>query len=218
MPLKSIKKILITAGPTREMLDPVRFLSNLSTGEMGYALARAAVRRGYGVTLVSGPVAIKPDPNIRFVPVMSAFEMQKACERLFPSQDALIMSAAVCDFTAAKPRHHKIHRTRTKTFLLKQTPDIVAGLARKKGRRIVVGFCLETENWLSRAKEKMNRKRLDGIVANYYGKGYVPFGKRPVTVGLIDAGGRVKILKNLSKSQLSENLLSWLDGLAQKKQ
>ena len=199
------------------MLDPVRFLSNLSTGEMGYALARAAVRRGHAVTLVSGPVAIKPDPNIRCIPVISALEMQKACERLFPSQDALIMSAAVCDFTAAKPRHHKIHRTRTKTFLLKQTPDIVAGLARKKGRRIVIGFCLETENWLARAKEKMNRKHMDGIVANYYGRGFVPFGKRSVTVGLIDTGGNVKILKNLSKARLSANLLSWLDRLAQEK-
>lgn len=209
-------KILITAGPTREMLDPVRFLSNISTGHMGYAIARAAKNRQYRVTLVSGPTVLKPPARVRLIPVLSAHDMQKACMRVFPSQDVLIMTAAVCDFTASSTSARKIRRSRTKKFTLRQTPDIVASLARNKGNRRVIGFCLETENWLSNAKGKIRKKNLDGIVANYYTKTHVPFGDRKITTAFVDRKGKTEILKNQSKTAIARKLLGWVEGMIKK--
>lgn len=205
--------ILITAGPTREMLDPVRFLSNVSTGHMGYAIARAAKNRQYQVTLISGPTALKPPKGIRFISIGNAWEMRKACRRVFPKQEALIMTAAVCDFTAPSTSLHKIRRVKTKKFILKQTPDIVAGLARSKGKRVIIGFCLETENWLENAKKKIRGKKLDGIVANYYSKTHVPFGDRKITTAFVDKKGNARILKNQSKTVIAGKLLGWLEEL-----
>ena len=209
--------ILITAGPTREMLDPVRFLSNVSTGHMGYALARAAKARRHRVTLVSGPTALKPPGGLRFIPVVSAREMQKACGRVFPKQDALIMTAAVCDFTAPRTSAQKIRRTRTRKLTLRQTPDIVAGLAASKGRRVVLGFCLETQDWLLNARRKIREKNLDGIVANYYSKTHVPFGDRKITTAFVEKGGRARILRNRSKAAIARKLLAWLEKLRAQK-
>lgn len=209
-------KILITAGPTREMLDPVRFLSNISTGHMGYAIARAATSRKHRVTLVSGPTALKPPRRVCFVPVVSARQMQKACQQIFPKHDALIMTAAVCDFTASSMHSHKIRRTKTKKFILKQTPDIVAGLASSKGRRVILGFCLETENWLENAKRKIQEKNLEGIVANYYTKTHVPFGDRKITTAFVDKAGGVRILKNQGKALIARKLLAWLEDILKK--
>ncbi|MSR77345.1 MAG: phosphopantothenoylcysteine decarboxylase [Candidatus Omnitrophica bacterium] len=210
-----LKKILITAGPTREMLDPVRFLSNLSTGEMGYTLARMAQARGYHVTLISGPTALQPPSGVKFISIMSAEELQCACRKEFPKQDALVMSAAVCDFTVASRHPQKIQRTKIRSLQLRQTPDIVAGLAKKKGKRIVIGFCLETVDWLERAGEKLRRKGLDGIVANYYQKGHVPFGNRRINAAFLDHR-TTRLLKKQSKSQVSLALLRWLETLSKK--
>lgn len=211
-----LKKILITAGPTREMLDPVRFLSNVSTGEMGYTMAEVARQAGYQVTLISGPVSLKPPTGIKFISILSAAELKKACEKEFPSQDALIMSAAVCDFTAAKPSKHKIRRMQTHSLHLKQTPDILAGLSRKKAERKVIGFCLETQNWLKNAQDKLHRKHLDGIVANYYSKTHVPFGRRRINTAFLSADGRHKMLRNRSKKQVAKSLLGWLESMFEK--
>ena len=208
-----LKKLLITAGPTREMLDPVRFLSNLSTGEMGYAIARIAREQGYDVTLISGPTMLKSPRGIRQVSVTSAAEMKRACQKFFPSQQALIMTAAVCDFTAATKHPQKIHRTKTKQLLLKQTPDIVAGLGKRKGRRVVIGFCLETQDWLENAKRKLKRKNLDGIVANYYTRRHVPFGRRKITTAFLDQKEKVTFLRHLSKERVAVRLLNWMEGL-----
>ena len=212
-----MKRILITAGPTREMLDPVRFLSNLSTGEMGYAIARQAQSRGLQVVLISGPASLKPPAGVRFIPVTSVREMQKACAKEFPKCDTLIMTAAVCDFTAQHFHRQKIRRVRSRQILLKRTPDIVAGLARKKGRRLVVGFCLETEDWIENAKQKLKRKNLDGIVANYYGKGHTPFGLRRIRTAFIDPGQGVARLPLSSKPQIARRLLGWIRNLEMKK-
>jgi len=207
------KKILITAGPTREMLDPIRFLSNLSTGEMGYMLARVAQSRGYRVTLISGPTSLQPPRGVRFVSVTSAAEMKKACEKYFSTHLILVMTAAVCDFTAKLKKNQKIRRVQTKQIHLKRTADIVAGLARKKGKRIVIGFCLETQDWLNAAKRKLKRKNLDGIVANYYVKGHNPFGPGRLTTALIDQGGqKVRMQRSLTKRQLSGRILRWIEG------
>jgi phosphopantothenoylcysteine decarboxylase/phosphopantothenate--cysteine ligase len=195
------------------MLDPVRFLSNLSTGEMGYALARIAHSRKNKVTLISGPTVLKNPRGVQFVPVISAHEMKRACERYFPRHDILIMTAAVCDFTAHVPRRHKIHRTQTKRLLLKQTPDIVAGLAKKKGKRLVVGFCLETRDWIKNAKRKLKTKNLDGIVANYCGPAQTPFGNRRITAAFINRRGETELLFRQSKRQIAHRLLEWIEKL-----
>lgn len=208
-----LKKIIITAGPTREMLDPVRFLSNVSTGEMGYAVARTAKRLGYQVTLISGPTHLKPPKGVKFVPIVSANDMKRACEKMFPQNDALIMSAAVCDFTAAKLSRQKIHRTTTKEIHLMQTPDILAGLGRKKGKRVVIGFCLETEHWLANAKRKLDSKNLDGIVANYYTARHIPFGNRRINTAFLDSIDNLKLLKNKAKSEIALALIRWLESL-----
>ena len=209
-------KVLITAGPTREMLDPVRFLSNVSTGEMGYAFARHCAQAGQSVTLVSGPTALKPPRGVNFVPIVSAAELKKVCEKKFPSHDVLVMVAAVCDFTPAQAGRHKIRRTKTKKLVLQQTPDIVAGLGRNKAHRKVIGFCLETENWILNAKAKLARKNLDGIVANYYTAKHSPFGARKINTAFISADGRVRRLRNQSKKQISSALYSWIISLEKK--
>ena len=209
----SLRKILITAGPTREMLDPVRFLSNVSTGEMGYTMARVAKAAGYQVTLVSGPTHLKPPVGVRLIPILSAQEMKRACERFFPKQDALIMTAAVCDFTSTHPSAQKIRRTQTHELHLTQTPDILAGLAAKKKGQTVIGFCLETQAWLDNARRKLQRKKLDGIVANYYTRSHIPFGDRKITTAFLAREGELKLLTKKTKKQVAQALLKWLEGL-----
>ncbi len=197
------------------MLDPVRFLSNLSTGEMGYALAKEAVSRGYQVSLVSGPTDLQPSKGIKFYPVTSALQMKKICAELFPKHDSLIMTAAVCDFMPVSSAHQKIPSGKGLTLKLRRTPDILAMLAKRKGRRTVIGFCLETRDLIRRAKDKLAKKRLDGIVANFYDpKRCIPFGKRRVAVHLIDAAGGVRSLQNRSKCQIAKELLSWMKTMS----
>lgn len=194
------------------MLDPVRFLSNLSTGEMGFTLAKHVKSQGHEVTLISGPVALTPPKGVKFHSITSAADLQKACQKEFPKHDVLVMTAAVCDFTAAKPSLQKIRRLKTKQFLLKQTPDIVAGLARKKGKRLVIGFCLETQDWLGNARHKLLRKSLDGIVANFYTSKHVPFGNRKITTAFVSGDG-TKMIRNQSKLRVSKELLTWIEKL-----
>jgi len=209
------RRLLITAGPTREMLDPVRFLSNVSTGEMGYALARMARNRGYQVTLISGPTGLAAPQGVKYVPIVSAADLQKSCRRLFPLHDALVMVAAVCDFTLPAQHHHKIRRTKVHHLRLEQTPDIVAALAARKGKRKVIGFCLETENWMENAAAKLKRKHLDGIVANYYSKKHVPFGRRRIDTAFLSKEGTVT-LRRKSKVQIALALLKWMESLGKK--
>lgn len=161
-------KILITAGPTREFIDPVRFLSNASTGRMGVALAAAARRRGHAVTLVYGPIEVDPPPGVRAVPVISAVDMLAECLRYWPRHDALIMSAAVADFAPADVAGHKIKKSgQHRSLRLKPTPDILATLAaiRVPGQT-VIGFALEDRNARRNAGRKLAAKGLDAIVLN----------------------------------------------------
>ena len=212
--MKKIRRILITAGPTREMLDPVRFISNLSTGELGFTLARVALKQGYDVTLVSGPVALTPPNGVHLVPVISSEDMRLACEKNFFKNDALIMTAAVADFTPSHREKQKIKRRETQSVLLKRTQDILAGLGPRKGNRIVIGFCLETEKWLEYAQLKLQKKKLNGIVANFYEPGKAcPFGKNPMTSAFIDKNLNIDIYRKLNKIQMSKRILSWMDKL-----
>lgn len=209
-----ICRILITAGPTREMLDPVRFISNLSTGELGYTLAKMAAQKGYQVTLVSGPTSLVPPKHVNLVPVVSSEDMRLACEKHFFKNDALIMTAAVADFTPLNQAKQKIKRRETQSVVLKRTQDILAGLGPRKGSRIVIGFCLETEKWLEYAKLKLQKKKLDGIVANFYEPGKLyPFGKNPMTSGLMNQKLEVQLYRHLSKVQMSRKILDWMEVL-----
>ncbi len=210
MPLR--RRILITAGPTREMLDPIRYISNLSTGTMGYALAEAARRKHYNVTLISGPTALRSPRGVGFIPVVTSKEMKQACIKQFAKHDVLVMTAAVCDFMAAKTHSQKLRRKQTRQINVKPTEDIVAGLARRKGNRLVIGFSLETEDWIGNAAKKMKEKKLDGIVANVYRAGESPFGERRITTALLQRNGQKHLLKNLSKKQIASRILRWIEG------
>ncbi len=164
------KKILITAGPTYEKIDPVRFIGNYSSGKMGYAIADVAASRGADVTLISGPVSISPDNNnVKVINVESAKEMLAACEDVFPDCDIAIMTAAVADYAPAEVLDHKIKREKDDVdhIDLIKNPDIAATLGHSKrpGQRLI-GFALETDNELSNAVDKLHRKNLDMIVLN----------------------------------------------------
>jgi phosphopantothenoylcysteine decarboxylase / phosphopantothenate---cysteine ligase len=157
---------LITAGPTREFLDPIRYLSNRSSGKMGYALARAAAQHGR-VTLVSGPVALKPPAGVKLVPVTTADEMAHAVFARYDQVDVVIMAAAVCDFRPATAAKLKIKKGQFAGKLeLVPTIDILAELGRRKWRQVLVGFAAETDHLERNAADKLRRKKLDFIVAN----------------------------------------------------
>ena len=168
-PLKG-KRVLITAGPTYERIDPVRFIGNFSSGKMGYALADAAAEMGADVTLVSGPVSLTPDqPGVNVVRVESARQMLEACQNSFPEADIAIMCAAVADYAPAHPVESKIKREKSEipTIELVKNPDIAATLGSEKRRgQLLVGFALETDNEQVNALDKMERKNLDMIVLN----------------------------------------------------
>jgi phosphopantothenoylcysteine decarboxylase/phosphopantothenate--cysteine ligase len=168
-------RILITAGGTREYIDPVRFISNASSGRMGYALARAALKAGHEVTLITAPTLLKPPADATVVPVESAAEMFAAVKERFPKCDCLIMAAAVSDYTPAKPSRTKLKKQATKlTLELKPTPDILKWAGRLNagpratghGPRILVGFALEDRDLRANAERKLREKNLDMIVAN----------------------------------------------------
>lgn len=160
-------RILITAGPTREFFDTVRFISNPSTGKMGYALAAAAARRGHDVVLVSGPVAIAPPSGVEVVNVVTAAEMAKASKRAFRGTDAAIMTAAVCDYRPQQRLTRKLKKQpRPRLVKLEPTEDIAAALGRRKGRRITIAFAMEDHNHRRHAADKLARKRCDAIILN----------------------------------------------------
>ncbi len=165
---KSKIHILITAGGTREYLDPVRFISNASSGRMGYALAQAALKAGHQVTLITAPTALTPPRGARVVRVGTTAEMFRAVKKHFPNCDCLIMAAAVSDYTPAKPSKTKIKKHAGKLVLqLKPTPDILKWAGRHRSpSQIVVGFALEDRHMLAHAEKKLRDKHLDMIVAN----------------------------------------------------
>lgn len=158
---------LISAGPTREFFDSVRYISNPSSGKMGYAIAREAARRGHRVTLVTGPVALKPPRDMTVVPVVSAAEMARACKRAFRDADVAVMTAAVCDYRPRDRLDHKLAKgARARRVVLEPTEDIATALGRHKGDRLLVGFAMEDRDPRRRAERKLERKNCDLIVLN----------------------------------------------------
>jgi len=205
MPAKP--RLLVTAGPTREMLDPVRFLSNVSTGHMGYEVARTAKQMGFRVTLISGPTALTPPRGIRYIPVLTADDMKRAVFKCWPQADALVMTAAVCDYTPVRFSVSKIKRIKQKTIEFKRTEDILESVGKKKGTRIVVGFALETEAVERNALRKLKQKNLDLIAANWYNFKNNPFGNTRTSMILIDQKGLKKPLYRMTKRELSKAIL-----------
>lgn len=159
-------KILVTAGPTREPLDPVRYFSNRSSGKMGFAIASAALRRGADVTLISGPTSLKPPKEALFIPVERSVEMEKALLKHFHRSTSVIMAAAVSDFSPSSSPVTKLPKTGKTTINLQKTSDILKKIGRKKGRRTIIGFAAETGQGTKKAKAKLKEKNLDFIVLN----------------------------------------------------
>ncbi|WP_273396829.1 bifunctional phosphopantothenoylcysteine decarboxylase/phosphopantothenate--cysteine ligase CoaBC [Thermophilibacter mediterraneus] len=184
-------RLVVTAGPTHEAIDPVRFIANRSTGKMGYALAEAAVARGAEVTLVSGPTALGCPAGARRVDVVSAAQMRDATLAAFEDADAAICCAAVADYTPARPADHKLKKSREHldAIELVETADILAELCSAKGGRVVAGFAAETDDLLAHATEKLRRKGADLIVANDVSRPESTFGADTNRVALVTAAG-----------------------------
>jgi phosphopantothenoylcysteine decarboxylase/phosphopantothenate--cysteine ligase len=199
-------RVLVTAGPTIEDIDPVRFLSNRSSGKMGYALAHAARMRGADVVLVSGPTSLAPPAGVKLVSVRSAAHMMESVLEHYPGMDLVIKAAAVGDYRPREYTPHKIKKEAAeKSIDLVLTEDILATLGRAKKGQILVGFSAETRDVLANAGEKLRRKNLDMIVANDVSAGV--FGEDTATVEIIDATGRVTTIQNESKLAIANRIL-----------
>jgi phosphopantothenoylcysteine decarboxylase/phosphopantothenate--cysteine ligase len=205
--------ILVTAGPTHEDLDPVRFLTNRSSGKMGYALAKVAWRRGAQVFLVSGPTTLPVPYGVEVAPVRSAQEMLAVVSQKFAEADALLMAAAVSDYRPVSLATHKIKRgAESQQFELRQNPDILKELRPLKTRQIVVGFAAETQDLEAAGSKKLKDKDLDLIVANLVGRPDSGFAVDTNEVTLIDRKGDIRALPLLSKEEVAEKILDWLAG------
>ena len=210
----SKKKVLITAGPTFEQIDPVRFIGNWSTGKMGFALAEECAARGADVTLIAGPVSLKTvHPGINRIDVTSAQQMYEAAMQHFPQSDAAILCAAVADFTPVQVAQSKIKRKGEITLTLKPNPDIAASLGaiKRTGQRMV-GFALETDDEFSNAQDKLERKNLDFIVLNSLRDKGAGFGYDTNKVTLIDRKGSQE-LPLQSKKDVAKVIINKLAGL-----
>jgi phosphopantothenoylcysteine decarboxylase/phosphopantothenate--cysteine ligase len=201
--------LLVTAGPTREELDPMRFLSNHSSGKMGYAIARAAAERGARVHLVAGPTALAPPPGVELRSVVSARQMHAAVMDLAPDSSIVIKAAAVADYRPCCRQSQKIKKggESTLTLELQRNPDILAELGRLPGERLLVGFAAETEQLLENARRKLQDKNLDLIVANDLTAEGAGFAGDTNVVRLIYRNGRVEDLPQMSKELLAHRLL-----------
>lgn len=212
------KKVLITAGPTHEPIDPVRFIGNRSSGKMGFALANAAALRGADVTLISGPVALGTPKNVKRIDVETAEEMHAAVMAHAKKQDIIIMSAAVADYTPAVKAKEKIKKKDAgMTIELRSTPDILRALGTKKSKKqVLVGFALETENELANAKIKLEKKNLDMIVLNSTKDAGAAFGVDTNVVTMIDRKGTAKKLPVMPKFDVAVEILNTVVTLHKK--
>lgn len=201
------KKILVTAGPTHESLDPVRFLTNHSSGRMGYAVAKEAALQGAGVTLISGPTHLPAPQDVRLVSTTSAEDMARAVDHNISDHDVLIMTAAVADFTPCSQEDQKIKKSEEWVLKLKKTTDILSGVANKKGNKIVVGFALETENEIQNAQKKLKAKNLDFIVLNNPKDSGAGFNTETNKVTIIDPN-HVENLPLISKEDVAKIILN----------
>lgn len=207
------RKVVVSAGPTAESIDPVRYLSNRASGKMGYSLARVALRFGADVTLVTGPTALADPYFMKTVRVRTAEEMREAVERESPDADAVVMCAAVADFRAATVAPAKIKKDRDGWRLeLAPTVDILEGLGKNKGRRVLVGFAAETGDIAKNAIEKMRKKNLDAIVANDVSRTDIGFESDDNEVRIFFSDGEIRDLPLATKEGIAVGVWLALHG------
>ena len=211
--MKKRLKLLITTGPTIEYIDPVRFISNRSTGEMGARLAKEAKKRNHSVTLVVGPVSIKLPRVSRLIRVETAIQLEKALSSEIKKSDCLIMASAVCDFRPAQLSSHKIKSKKTLMLKLVRNKDILKKIAKKERSKILVGFSLETGNCLKNAGDKLRNKSLDLIISNKLDKYNNPFGSGRKEFLVLNRDGSRKRIKNASKSDAARAILDSVERL-----
>jgi phosphopantothenoylcysteine decarboxylase / phosphopantothenate---cysteine ligase len=214
------KNVLITAGPTHEAIDPVRYLGNHSSGKMGFALAEEAALRGASVTLISGPTAIMTNnPNITLVNVVNAQQMYEACHTAFTKSDIIIMAAAVADYKPKKVAENKIKKSDQSLLLeLESTKDILKSLGKIKTEdQILVGFALETENREQNALKKLNEKNLDFVVLNSSNEPGSGFGHDTNKVTIIQKNGLIKEFSLRSKRDVASDIFNSLDFILENK-
>jgi phosphopantothenoylcysteine decarboxylase / phosphopantothenate---cysteine ligase len=212
------ERILITAGPTEEPLDPVRFITNLSSGKMGYALARVAHRRGAEVTLITGPTDL-PLPQVgKVVQIRTAQEMYEAVMENFRKSTVIIKAAAVADYRPATLSKEKIKKNNDPlSVTLERNPDIIAEIGRMKGNCILVGFAMETQNLLANAQDKLAKKKMDFIVANSLREEGAGFQTDTNIITIIDCNGNVEALPKMTKIDAAIQILDRIKDTIHKK-
>jgi phosphopantothenoylcysteine decarboxylase/phosphopantothenate--cysteine ligase len=201
-------RVLVTAGPTREAIDPVRYISNRSSGKMGYGLAAAALRRGADVVLVSGPTALTPPPGAVFVPVQTAEEMREAVLQHLDAATIVVKAAAVADYRMKQPATTKIKGKQDLTLELTPNPDILKEIAARRPRAFIVGFAAETHDVLAHAREKLESKGLDLLVANDVSQRGIGFDADDNEVLLVARGGATRALPRMPKTAVADAILS----------
>lgn len=209
-------RVLVTAGATQEPIDPVRYLTNRSSGKMGFALAEAACRRGAQVSLVSGATALAPPHGVGYTPVRTTEEMRREVLEQAQASDVIIKAAAVLDYKPRETAEHKIKKNENiQTLELVRTPDILAelGKRRKENHCVLVGFAAETEDLLDNAKEKLERKNLDMIVANDVSREDAGFESDTNLVKIIGRDGRIEDLPMMTKQEVADQILDRIKGL-----
>ena len=208
------KKVLISAGPTYEAIDPVRFIGNHSSGKMGFSLSKIAIERGAEVTLVSGPVDLDTPQGVNRINVKSAHQMFNEMKAAYNSVDIVIMAAAVADYTIVNPEDEKIKK-KDQSFEIKleKTIDILKYLGENKRRQILVGFALETENELSNAKEKLKKKNLDAIILNSLKDKGAGFGTDTNKITIIPQNNKIVSFELKEKLKVAEDILDFIEGL-----
>jgi phosphopantothenoylcysteine decarboxylase/phosphopantothenate--cysteine ligase len=203
------KKLLVTAGPTHEPIDPVRFIGNRSSGKMGFAIANAAALRGAEVTLISGPVTLMTPRNVHRINVESAKDMLSAVSKEILRADALVMAAAVADYTPKEFAPKKIKKSSGVPVLeLKTTTDVLGSLAEQRRGKVIIGFSLETDHEIQNAKQKLKQKKLDFIVLNNPLTDGAGFGSDTNVVSIISKNGNITKLKKMPKFDVANEILN----------
>ncbi len=211
-------RFLITAGPTREFIDPFRYISNPSSGKMGYALARAAKECSHEVTLISGPVELPPPEGVAVVPVVTALEMREAVRERFPDAQVVIMAAAVSDYRPEEKLDRKMKKAEEEiTLKLIRNPDILEELGKEKGERLLVGFSAETDNLIDNAAQKLKTKNLDLVVANDLTVPDSGFASDDNRVVLLDRRGGVEEWPLLDKEEVARRLIGKIKEIIDEK-
>jgi|Deesub1362B_J571_1020462.scaffolds.fasta_scaffold00300_2 phosphopantothenoylcysteine decarboxylase/phosphopantothenate--cysteine ligase len=212
------KKILITAGPTQENIDAVRFISNRSSGKMGYCLAEEALQRGGEVILISGPTFLLPPGKAKIINVTSALEMREEVFKNFTNADIVIMCAAIADYRPLKFSKNKIKKEKQKINIeLIRNPDILAEIGKKKENKLIVGFAAETEGLIKNAKKKLIEKNLDLIIVNDISRKGIGFGSDYNQVILIDRKGKIEKTEVLTKREISRIIFDKIEKLLKEK-